>query len=120
MTADFVCVRLHGPGSAYRGDYDQAALAAWAERIGDWRDQGRDVYLYIRQRRVGLRRAQRPDGPGPGARADRHRLALTTTRRPETRARRRRQGYRSRPSGIGCRGICRGGGAIGPAGRRRW
>jgi uncharacterized protein YecE (DUF72 family) len=47
VTADFVYARLHGPGAAYQGSYDDAALAAWAERATGWRAEGRDVFVYF-------------------------------------------------------------------------
>jgi len=47
LTADFAYVRLHGPGAAYQGSYDDATLARWADRIGDWRDAGRDAFVYF-------------------------------------------------------------------------
>jgi uncharacterized protein YecE (DUF72 family) len=47
VTADFVYVRLHGPGGPYRGDYDAQALAGWAGGFHTWRAQGRDVYCYF-------------------------------------------------------------------------
>jgi uncharacterized protein YecE (DUF72 family) len=47
ITADFVYIRLHGPAEAYRGGYGPTALADWAERIADWRAEGRDVYCYF-------------------------------------------------------------------------
>src|ERR1041384_38321 len=34
VTADFVYIRLHGPGNAYQGDYPASALRIWAKRIG--------------------------------------------------------------------------------------
>ena len=46
-TADFVYVRGHGPGGFYSGSYSDPALADWAERIGGWRRDGRDVYAYF-------------------------------------------------------------------------
>ena len=48
-TAPFVYVRLHGPDTEnlYGGSYSQADLAWWAERIGEWRSAGRDVYAYF-------------------------------------------------------------------------
>ncbi|MCW5798653.1 MAG: DUF72 domain-containing protein [Nitrospira sp.] len=33
MTADFVYVRLHGPGNKYQGDYPAATLKVWCRRI---------------------------------------------------------------------------------------
>lgn len=46
-TADFAYVRLHGPGAAYQGSYDDDTLAGWAERIRTWRDDGRDVFVFF-------------------------------------------------------------------------
>jgi uncharacterized protein YecE (DUF72 family) len=46
-TASFVYLRGHGPGGRYHGRYPAAELSAWAERIGRWRAQGRDVYVYF-------------------------------------------------------------------------
>jgi uncharacterized protein YecE (DUF72 family) len=48
-TADFVYVRLHGPDHhhLYAGSYSEADLRWWADRIGEWRSQGRDVYAYF-------------------------------------------------------------------------
>ncbi len=47
VTADFVYVRLHGPGEAYQGEYDAGTLAAWSRLISGWRDDGRDVFCYF-------------------------------------------------------------------------
>ena len=47
VTADFVYLRLHGPGAAYKGSYDDATLQDWTQRIGRWRDEGRDVFAYF-------------------------------------------------------------------------
>jgi uncharacterized protein YecE (DUF72 family) len=48
-TAPFVYVRLHGPdpGHLYGGSYSDDDLRWWADRIGEWADQGRDVYVYF-------------------------------------------------------------------------
>jgi len=46
-TAEFAYVRLHGPGEAYAGSYDDDNLAVWADRIGQWAKAGRDVYCYF-------------------------------------------------------------------------
>jgi uncharacterized protein YecE (DUF72 family) len=47
-TADFVYIRLHGPGAAaYSGSYSDDALAEWAERIGAWQSAQRDVFCYF-------------------------------------------------------------------------
>jgi len=47
VTADFVYVRLHGPGGAYRGSYSDDALRGWARRIARWAADGLDVYVYF-------------------------------------------------------------------------
>ena len=47
VTADFVYIRLHGPGAAYQGSYDGAVLERWRERIEHWRGEGRDVFIYF-------------------------------------------------------------------------
>lgn len=46
-TADWVYIRGHGPTGRYRGRYPQETLNAWTARIGAWRDEGRDVYVYF-------------------------------------------------------------------------
>ncbi len=48
-TAPFVYVRFHGPSNdrMYAGSYSDADMGWWADRIGEWRDQGRDVYAYF-------------------------------------------------------------------------
>jgi uncharacterized protein YecE (DUF72 family) len=47
ITADFVYIRLHGPGRAYNDPYDLDALGLWANRIKDWVESGKDVYCYF-------------------------------------------------------------------------
>lgn len=47
MTADFVYVRLHGPGAAYQGSYGNKALVAWAAACTRWTTSGREVYIYF-------------------------------------------------------------------------
>lgn len=47
VTADFVYIRLHGPGAAYQGSYGDAQLADWARRMRGWTAEGRDVYCYF-------------------------------------------------------------------------
>jgi uncharacterized protein YecE (DUF72 family) len=46
-TAGWVYVRGHGPTGRYFGRYCGAQLADWADRIGAWRDEGRDVFVYF-------------------------------------------------------------------------
>ena len=47
LTADFVYVRLHGPGRKYQGDYSAKQLRDWAQRIADWRKDMAAVYVYF-------------------------------------------------------------------------
>jgi uncharacterized protein YecE (DUF72 family) len=47
VTADFVYVRLHGPGSAYQGDYSDRTLSEWAGRFRGWLEAGIEVYCYF-------------------------------------------------------------------------
>jgi uncharacterized protein YecE (DUF72 family) len=47
VTADFVYIRLHGPGKAYQGSYTRDALRNWAEAIRGWSDEGIKVYCYF-------------------------------------------------------------------------
>src|ERR1043166_6478559 len=53
-TADYIYVRLHGPGNAYQGDYPPSALREWAERIKLWIGQRRDVFLYFDNDQAGF------------------------------------------------------------------
>ena len=47
LTADFVYVRLHGPGRKYQGDYSSQQLRGWARRIARWRQRLKAVYVYF-------------------------------------------------------------------------
>jgi uncharacterized protein YecE (DUF72 family) len=47
VTADFVYVRLHGPGHKYQGDYSAKQLRDWAQRIVKWRQNLKAVYVYF-------------------------------------------------------------------------
>jgi uncharacterized protein YecE (DUF72 family) len=47
LTADFVYVRLHGPGRKYQGDYSRRHLRDWARRIARWQAQLKAVYVYF-------------------------------------------------------------------------
>ncbi len=46
-TADFIYVRLHGPGRAYTGSYSVAALSGWAGAFSTWVDMGREIFCYF-------------------------------------------------------------------------
>lgn len=45
--ADFVYVRLHGPRSAYSGNYRAEALRTWAGRAQGWLRKKKSVYVYF-------------------------------------------------------------------------
>ncbi len=47
VTADFCYLRLHGPGAAYSGSYDDASLRRWASKILAWQADGIAVYVYF-------------------------------------------------------------------------
>lgn len=47
VTADFVYVRLHGPGDKYQGSYKRQALKKWAGLCKKWQVSGMDVYVYF-------------------------------------------------------------------------
>jgi uncharacterized protein YecE (DUF72 family) len=47
LTADFVYIRLHGPGNKYQGNYSDATLKLWATKISKWRKKGLDVFVYF-------------------------------------------------------------------------
>ena len=47
VTADFVYVRLHGPGNKYQGSYSDKILEQWAKRCAEWQKSGRDVFIYF-------------------------------------------------------------------------
>jgi uncharacterized protein YecE (DUF72 family) len=47
ITADFVYIRLHGPGGPYQGQYTTEVLAGWARAFAAWAVQGKEVYCYF-------------------------------------------------------------------------
>ncbi|WP_192821772.1 DUF72 domain-containing protein [Rufibacter sp. LB8] len=47
VTADFVYVRLHGPGEKYQGSYTPEALQEWANLCLAWAEEGKDVFVYF-------------------------------------------------------------------------
>jgi len=47
VTADFVYIRLHGPGGPYQGKYSDQTLTAWAGAITAWSKEGREVFCYF-------------------------------------------------------------------------
>ncbi len=53
VTADFVYIRLHGPGEPYADPYGTGDLSGWAGAVSSWLDTGRDVYCYFDNDRNG-------------------------------------------------------------------
>lgn len=47
VTADFVYVRLHGPGGPYRGRYGEEGLAPWIKRMEIFLGRGLDLYCFF-------------------------------------------------------------------------
>ena len=46
ITADFVYLRLHGPGEKYQGNYSDNVLKKWAIQCQTW-SKSKDVYVYF-------------------------------------------------------------------------
>jgi uncharacterized protein YecE (DUF72 family) len=48
-TSRLVYLRMHGPDTEklYAGSYSDEALQRWADRIEDWRNDGREVVVYF-------------------------------------------------------------------------
>ena len=47
ITADFVYVRLHGPGEKYQGSYDTDTLSGWIGAFHAWAGKARQIYCYF-------------------------------------------------------------------------
>lgn len=47
VTANYVYIRLHGPGDKYQGSYSNNVLHEWAARCKEWAKEGKDVYVYF-------------------------------------------------------------------------
>ncbi len=47
ITADFIYIRLHGPGAAYEGSYSDDTLQQWARQFTEWQKQGKEIYCYF-------------------------------------------------------------------------
>ncbi|RAV99973.1 DUF72 domain-containing protein [Pseudochryseolinea flava] len=48
ITADFVYVRLHGPGAGkYQGSYTDKQLAEWSKQCEEWKREGLDVFIFF-------------------------------------------------------------------------
>jgi uncharacterized protein YecE (DUF72 family) len=46
LTADFVYLRLHGPGDKYQGSYSDESLTKWAQVCKNWL-KTKDVFVYF-------------------------------------------------------------------------
>jgi len=53
VTADFVYIRLHGPGNKYQGSYSTATLQKWMRKCKAWLKEKKDVYVYFDNDQVG-------------------------------------------------------------------
>jgi uncharacterized protein YecE (DUF72 family) len=48
VTADFVYIRLHGPGeNAYEGSYSKRKLNTWAGKFQKWMKKGKRIYCFF-------------------------------------------------------------------------
>jgi uncharacterized protein YecE (DUF72 family) len=47
ITADFIYIRLHGPGNLYDSQYTPTQLRRIADRIKKWRIQVKTIYIYF-------------------------------------------------------------------------
>jgi uncharacterized protein YecE (DUF72 family) len=47
ITADFIYIRLHGPGAAYQGNYNAQTLSGWAGAFSSWSDQGNEIFCFF-------------------------------------------------------------------------
>lgn len=48
VTADFIYIRLHGPGKeSYQGSYTSRDLSGWAGAFSSWANQGKEIFCYF-------------------------------------------------------------------------
>ena len=47
VTADFIYIRLHGPGNKYQGSYRDSQLKKWAKFCLQWQRKGKDIFVYF-------------------------------------------------------------------------
>jgi uncharacterized protein YecE (DUF72 family) len=47
VTANFIYIRLHGPGGPYQGSYSTGTLRGWARKIERWAGRLKDIYVYF-------------------------------------------------------------------------
>jgi uncharacterized protein YecE (DUF72 family) len=47
VESGFIYLRFHGPSGNYKGSYPEYFLSEYSEYIGDWLNEGKDVYAYF-------------------------------------------------------------------------
>ena len=47
VTADFIYIRLHGPGDRYQGKYPDQTLAGWAGAFAVWAKAKKEIFCYF-------------------------------------------------------------------------
>jgi uncharacterized protein YecE (DUF72 family) len=47
VTADFIYIRLHGPGGKYQGDYSSTVLSGWSDFFKSCRNQAEEIFCYF-------------------------------------------------------------------------
>jgi len=47
VSAEFIYIRLHGPGGKYEGSYKDEVLLAWRTKIEEWMASDLDVFVYF-------------------------------------------------------------------------
>lgn len=47
VTADFIYVRLHGPGAPYQGSYNYNVLKDWADFFSSMKKKGKEIWCYF-------------------------------------------------------------------------
>ena len=47
VTSDVIYIRLHGPGSKYRGNYSREQLKRWSSEIERWKPSVKHIFVYF-------------------------------------------------------------------------
>lgn len=47
VTADFIYIRLHGPGAIFSSKYTKKELISLAQKIKKWQKEGKGIFLYF-------------------------------------------------------------------------
>ena len=47
ITSNFIYLRLHGGEVLYGSNYSDKELKQWADKIQDWRNKGKTVFVYF-------------------------------------------------------------------------